>query len=406
VPLVAVRVREGLVVSVYAVEPAGRGLVAVWPAAVGHQASAVAVLPSTVSEVQAGALSAALTRLSEAVWDAYVRPASATGDEQERSRREYEREQFSDVVTAVRKPSLPDESGMVIVSYSPVEESAHRLGRVLHEIADAALTDALVAEVQVELDAVTRAELGDLSGRAVQAVALDRLDASPVQVAAADAMLRADPLAPGLLSAAVEPAAACVAAAHWLAAAADVAAEKAGNTPAGVFAEADDIQAVSVQVPSLVVEAITEQHAAPRDVVLGLLREAVAAADGAIADLPAVVADRVALEDLLEELPAAERDRALAAEPPRNTPLDPRRPARDLLEHLLDGLNSCHVLYAEYALGEADVAGFGDDDGEPDDDLDTDKLADERYARHRNEIAETFAQLTRNAAAAAHQRLN
>jgi hypothetical protein len=388
-------------VSVYAVEPAGRGLVAVWPAAVGHQASAVAVLPSTVTEVQAGALSAALTRLSEAVWEAYVRPASATGDEQERSRREYEREQFSGVATAVRKPSLPDESGMVMVSYSPVEESAHRLGRVLHEIADAALTDAVLAEVGVELDAVARAELGDLSGRAVQAVALDRLDASPVQVAAADAMLCADPVDPGLLSAAVEPAAACVAAAHWLAAAADVAAEKAGNTPAGVFAEADDIQAVSVQVPSLVVEAITEQQAAPRDVVLGLLQGAVAAAGGTIAALPAVVADRVALEDLLEELPEAERDRALAAEPPRTTLLDPRRPARDLLEHLLDGLNSCHVLYAEYALGDADVAGLGDDDDEPDDD----KLAEQRYAQRRNEIATTFADLTRNAAGAAQQRL-
>jgi hypothetical protein len=389
-------------VSVYAVEPASCGLVAVWPAAVGHQVSTVAVLSSTVTEVQAGALSAESTRLSEAVWEAYVRPASATSDEQERSRREYEREQFSGVAAAVRTPNLPDESGMMIVSYSPVEESAHRLGRVLHEIADAALTDAVVAEVQVELDAVARAELGDLSGRAVQAVALDRLDASPVQVAAADAMLRADPLDPELLSAPVEPAAACVAAAHWLAAA-DVAAEKAGNTPAGVFAEADDIQAVSLQVPSLAVEAITEQHASPRQVVLGLLQGAVAATDGAIADLPAVVAERVALEDLLEELPEADRDRARAAEPPRNTLLDPRRPARDLLEHLLDGLNSCHVLYAEYALGEADV---GDDDDEPADDLDTDKLADERYAQHRKEIAMTFADLTRNAAAAAQQRLN
>jgi hypothetical protein len=95
-----------------------------------------------------------------------------------------------------------------------------------------------------------------------------------------------------------------------------------------VFAEADDIQAVSVQVPSLVVEAITEQHASPRDVVLGLLHEAVAAADGTIADLPAVVADRVALEDLLEELPEAERDRALAAEPPRTTLLGRRSRCR------------------------------------------------------------------------------
>ena len=45
----------------------------------------------------------------------------------------------------------------MIVSYSPVEESAHELGRVLHEIADATLTEAAVAEVAVEVDAVARA---------------------------------------------------------------------------------------------------------------------------------------------------------------------------------------------------------------------------------------------------------
>lgn len=389
--------------SVYAVEAAGRGLVAVWPAAVGHLASTVAVLPPTVSDVQAGGLAAALTRLSEALWDAYVRPASATSDEQERSRREYEREQLHNVTAAVGKPNLPDESGTMIVSYSPVEESAHQLGRVLHGIADDGLTETVIAELETEIDAVARAELGDLSGRAVQAVTLDRLDASPVQIAAADAMLRADPVDPGLLSAVVEPVAACVAAAHWLAAAAEVAAEQAGNTPVGVFAETDDIQVVSVQVPSLVVEAITEAHASPRDVVLGLLREAVAAADGTIADLPGVLADRAALEDLLDELPEDQRHRALAAEPPRTTMLDPRRPARDLLEHLLDGLNSCHILYTEYALDED--GGNGNDDGA--DEPDTDEPAEHRYAQRRDEISTTFADLTREAAAAvAQQRLN
>ncbi|TMM27995.1 MAG: hypothetical protein E6F99_30600, partial [Actinobacteria bacterium] len=142
----------------------------------------------------------------------------------------------------------------------------------------------MAADVQLEIDAVMRAELGDLSGRAVQAVALDRLDVSPVQVAAADELLRADPLGGQLLSAAVDPAAACVAAAHWLAAAAVVAADASGNTPGGVFAEADDIQPVSVDVPTLVVEQIVDAAVPPREVVLGLLRTAVAAGDGEVAD--------------------------------------------------------------------------------------------------------------------------
>ena len=133
------------------------------------------------------------------------------------------------------------------MSYSPVEESAHQLAGA-HHLAAPQLTDAVAAEVGVELNAVIRAELGDLSGRAIQATALDRIDASPVQVDAADDLLRTDPLSDELLTAPIDPAAACVAAAHWLAAAAVIAAAAAGNTAAGVFAEADDIQAVSVPV--------------------------------------------------------------------------------------------------------------------------------------------------------------
>ncbi|TDB76185.1 hypothetical protein [Micromonospora sp. KC723] len=86
---------------------------------------------------------------------------------------------------------------------------------MLHQLADAALTDAVAAEVDVEVGAVRRAELGGLSGRAEQAASLDRLDASPVQVSAADELLRASPRGGELLSAAADPAASCVAAAHW-----------------------------------------------------------------------------------------------------------------------------------------------------------------------------------------------
>jgi hypothetical protein len=37
------------------------------------------------------------------------------------------------------------------------------------------------------------------------------------------------------------------------------------------------------------------------------------------------------------------------ASPGVATLLDPRRPAQDLLEHLLDGINSCWLLNDEYA---------------------------------------------------------
>jgi hypothetical protein len=59
---------------------------------------------------------------------------------------------FDGVVAALRKPNLPAESGLMLVSYSPMEESGHGLGRLLRQLTDTALAEAVVAEVQVEID--------------------------------------------------------------------------------------------------------------------------------------------------------------------------------------------------------------------------------------------------------------
>ncbi|MEV4845083.1 hypothetical protein AB0K20_17945 [Micromonospora matsumotoense] len=327
--------------SVYAFDDVRRELLVVWPAVVGWGAQVVGQLRPAVSAEQAGRLSGELTRLSQTLWDSYVRPADG-GDKDEQER-------WGAVLDAVQKPNLPDTSGQLLVPYDPVEEGAHRLGRVLHGIGDAALTGVVVDEVRCEVDAVRRAGLGDLSGRGVQAASLDRVDASPVQVSAADQVLRADPFGGGLLSVAVDPAAACVAAAHWLAAAAVVAGEESGNSAAGVFAEADDIEAVSVEVPALVVGRIVDDGVSPRQVVMDLLRAAVAAGAGVVVDPEAVAADHARIQSLVARLPAGQQAEVLASEPVRTTLLDPRRPARDLLEHLLDGLTSCRLLLAEYA---------------------------------------------------------
>jgi hypothetical protein len=384
-------------VSVYALHAESREILVVWPASTGSYAETVVTLAESVSDRQAAVLCAELSRLSQALWDTYARPASAAEDEMEQAQREEEREQFEYVVDALREPNQPDEFGLMVVSGSPVEESAHRLGRVLQFMADPMLIDAVVDEARAELDAVARAELGDLSGRAIQAMTLDRLDVSPIQVAAADDMMQADPLDAGLLSAPIDPAAACVAAAHWLGAAAVVAAAAAGNTPAGVFVEADGIQAVSVPVPTGVVTEIEDEGLSPRQVVLDLLRVAVAAADGEVADLPAVLAERARLVEMVQRLPVEQRDEILASEPVRTTLLDPRRPARDLLEHLLDGIASCQLLYAEYAA-EGGAAPKETDTDEP-------EVADAETERYE-EIAAEFADLVRVRAAATKARLS
>jgi len=272
---------------------------------------------------------------------------------------------------------------LLSVSYVAVEEAAHRLGRTLLGIGDATLTEAIIADVISELDAVTSAELGDLSDRAAQATALDRLDVSPVQVAAADDLLRADLLGPGLLTELIDPAAACVAAARWLAAAAVVAGEAAEIDAADVFAEADDIEPVSGAVPAEVVAQIVDDETDPRSVVLDLLRTAVAAGDGIILDLSQLLAQHLGEVGLSTE----EQSEVAGPTSVRVTELDPRRPARDLLEHLLDGIAACHLLYAEY-----------DDSDEPWDDQDDAPSAD-LEAHRRDRTAEEFAELVRARAA-------
>ncbi|MGA8456434.1 MAG: hypothetical protein WB800_13620, partial [Streptosporangiaceae bacterium] len=132
-----------------------------------------------------------LSELSQALWHCYTHPASAAPSlavNTDGWRREGDREAFAKVLQALAKPNLPH-NGTVLVSYTPVEENAHRVGRALHEIGNAALITQVTAEVQAELKAVEQAELGDLSGRGRQAVVLTRADASPAQVAAADRLL-------------------------------------------------------------------------------------------------------------------------------------------------------------------------------------------------------------------------
>lgn len=338
-----------------------------------------------------------MTRLSEALWDTYVNPASAVTDpqdaDQERWRRERQREAFDDVVDGIRSPNLPDESGMMITSYNPVEGSAHHLGRTLHEINDPPLTNTVADDAQLEIDAVRAAERGDLTGRAAQAVELDRVDASPVQVDAADELLRANPLGSAGLFTALDPAAACVAAAHWLVAAATVAGDADDREPWEVFAEADTIEACSIEVPALIVEAIVADDRAPRDIVLGLLAAAALVRQGRVPD-PDVVAEQVSdAYRQAEQAPPEQRDGMLRALlPPRSTLLDPLRPSRDLLEHLLDGIQASLVLYREVAADDSvdDGASLGTDT----DTANRDMVQDDFVAEVRAVAAETHPRLT------------
>ncbi|WP_378729670.1 hypothetical protein [Nocardia brasiliensis] len=341
----------------YAFDADRNVLVATWPSGRGDLAQTVAVLPPTVTHDQATSLASHLTTLSRFQWRTYTHPASAAGDpdipNSEAWRRAEERRNFKEVEAGIHAPNLPSEEGLV-VSYSGVVESAHRLGRTLHEIDDPTLRDAIAAEVSAEQAAIESAERGDLSDRARQAVELSRPDVSPAQVQAADDLLRADPLGSVELFTELDPASAAVAAAHWLLAAAEVAGEMAGVPCTDVVVEADDIEALQVETPTLVLERL-DAGESPTEVVVDLIAEAMAVHEGRVPAPWAVVARVAEIEEQARKFEVDADTRAAMLAGFRISRLDPSRPALDLLEDLLDGIRGCLLLYAAHTDDDADV---------------------------------------------------
>ncbi|WP_369182871.1 hypothetical protein [Streptomyces sp. Y1] len=378
----------------YSIDPGRHELIATWGTGEGDLAARIAALPASTDTAALMRLARALTHLSEAAWRTYTHPASAASSVEPNSegwRRAEERKAFDEVPGAITQPNLPQD-GMLDVDYSPLVESAHRVGRALHAIGNADLTDAVLAEVGTELAAVENAELGDLTGRARQAVLLSREGASPVQVAAADHLLEQDPFGPAALFTDIDPTAAAVAAAHWLAAAAEVTAETTGHSPTAVLFEADNIEALPHETPTLVLELL-EAGASPYDAVTGLVRHALHIADGLLSD-PAGLREQLEdIDDTLAQHTGPDTDPEDTGL--RLTPLDPKRPAPDLLEDLLAGIRGCWLLHDEYDEVD-DEDDFGDDE-----DWDDDEQAGQQQDRSRSD----FAQLVREAAAAHRNRL-
>jgi len=371
-------------------------LIAAWGTGEGDLAASVAALPPGAGTTRLLSLARALTQFSSAAWRTYTHPASAAGSLESNSegwRREEERKRFSEVADAITRPNLPS-GGSMTVSYSSLLESAHRVGRALHHLDDPQLVKAVAAEVAAELAAVESAELGDLSGRAQQAVLLSREDASPVQVAASDHLLERDPFGPAELFIGIDPTAAAVAAAHWLAAAADVAAEAAGLNPTQVVLEADNIEALPHETPTLVLDLI-DQGASPHRAVTGLVRHAMHVADGLLPDAAALREQLDDLEGTLAEY-SGEEEPDLTRMTLRLTPLDPQRPARDLLEDLLTGIHGCWLIYDGCDGLEHD---------EESDAGDVEEWDDEQIEQQQARSRERFAQLVRDSAALDRDRL-
>ncbi|MFB4273523.1 hypothetical protein [Nonomuraea sp. GTA35] len=366
----------------YAVDHRRNALIASWSTGSGDTAVDVADLPDGIPSHDALNLARGLTQLSEICWRCYTHPASAADSHEpssEGERRQEERDAFTTVLTALTNPNLPAD-GYLIQSYIQVEEAAHQVGRALHALNAAELTTRVTIDVGAELAAIEQAELGNLTERARQAVTLTREDASPLQVAQASNLLHDNPFGPEALFTEIDPAAAAIAAAHWLDAAAIVTAESTGLPATQVAAEADNIEALPHETPTLVLELMAD-GATPRQAVMPLIRDALRVAEGEIPDIRALQQRIAAAEQFLNDWREDQPEPSLDALDLRITPLDPARPALDLLEDILSGIRGCWLLYAEDAT-ELD---------------ETEDLDDEEWQRRRT--AAFFAEVREEAAA-------
>jgi hypothetical protein len=366
----------------YAYDAERHTLVATWATGIGDRAITVADIHAEVIEEAAGDLASRLTHSSEVLWRTYTHPASAADDDMspntEGSRRTRTREAITKLVVTLREPNLPQD-GMLLQSYISVEEAGHGVGRSLHQIGSTALTDIVVADVEAEIDAVERAERGDLTGRAAQAVVLTRADAPPVHVAAANVLFESDPFGPEALFREIDPTGASVAAAHWLASAAAVAAKVSGYEPETIVEIADDIEALPTETPTEVLRQIYG-GSSPLDVVVDMVGAAMSVADREITDI----------SRLAETLEEAEGIAARHSLDPsklglRLVPLDLFRPAPDMLEDLVTGIHGCFLLWSEHAPEEESDA----------DEEETEEEMTAQYERRRAEFADAVRRVAR-----------
>ncbi|MFG2078154.1 hypothetical protein [Nonomuraea maritima] len=323
----------------YAVDPVRNALVAHWSTGIGDVATDVAALPCDRDALR---LANCLTYLSQVCWRCYTHPAGAADQHGPHSvgwHRQRERDSFAQVLPTLVTPGARP-------SATRIEQAAHRVGSVLRTMDAPRLAAAVTADVTDELAAVERAELGDLSARAQQAVVLSREDASPLQVAQADTLLHEHPFGNEALVTQVEPTAAAIAAAHWLYAAATVTARRTGLHPAQTATRADRVKALAQESSAEVVAAMST-GASARQVVMPLIRHTLHLAEGHLHGVAAAKRRIDAAEELIARANADHRDLDLSLDAVYLpiTSLNPARPAPDLVENLLSGIHSCWILY-------------------------------------------------------------
>ncbi|MEO3873735.1 hypothetical protein ABGB18_33405 [Nonomuraea sp. B12E4] len=334
----------------YAIDRARNVLIAQWSTGIGDTATIVAELHREQPRRNVLRLAADLTELSRICWRSYTHPASTADQHGPHSlgwHRQQERDAFATVLPTLIAAKRPAPEPIS----TKVGQAAHAVARTLHTLNTPQLTTHVTTDVAAELAAIEQAELGDLSERAEQAAALSREDASPLQISQADTLLHAHPFGCEALLTQVDPTAAAIAAAHWFYAAVTITAQHTGLHQIQVVATAEQ------QGKPLAIESLTEITAVlsagdrPRHVVMPLIRNALHIAEGRLRGITETQHRITAAEELIEKARSDHPELRLGPDTiylPL-TPLNPTRPAPDLLDNLLHGIKTCWQLYQQHA---------------------------------------------------------
>ncbi|MFC4114353.1 hypothetical protein [Nonomuraea zeae] len=330
----------------YAIDRAHNTLLAQWSTGIGDSATVVARLTHDQLHQNTRLLAAELTRLSHVCWRSYTHPASAADRHGPHSlgwQRRQERDAFAKILPTLIATTRPAHQPIS----TKVEQAAQAVGRILHLLNASQLTTHVTTDVAAELAAIEQAERGDLSERAQQAVALSREDASPLQISQADSLLHDNPFGSQALFTEVDPTAAAIAAAHWFYAAVTVTAQHTGMHPTQVVAGAEQYdKPLAIESLIDIVTAIAT-GARARHVIMPLIRNALHVADGHLRGILEVQRRIAAVQELIHadhpELGFGPDTVHLPL-----TSLDPGRPAPDLLDNLLHGINTCWHLYQHH----------------------------------------------------------
>jgi hypothetical protein len=331
-------------VTTYSYDPDLRQLVAAWAQGTGARARVLAELPQDTSPDSAYRLCEFLTRLSTQLWSTYRLVPAAMTDEDERRTAQSEWDARTEVLHFVEHPgtAIPLDKLFGITPFESFSwetmlvQLAKQVGQGLQQLDLADVREAVLDDISSEIDAVERAEAGELEHfRANHAITLDRIDSNPTQVAIADHALRELPLA---IVSKCEATSASVADAHWFAAALQVAAVAADKDPVSILEENFNDDDPTSVTTFYVATAILVDDLTPHDIVVTLINQALACGDGLIPDAKDLLTHVDHARALASAAPKSERDEILSANLPTSlTSLDTRHPGSSMLVHLFKG---------------------------------------------------------------------